>query len=229
MLLRRRSLPLPPHLPSPPTHSSAIIVAHHHPPSPTAPPYLTTPPSPPPPQPPPHPTMAPKSPKRPQQLTRYYHILLPSILVAIFFSTGSAFIPLPIHVASAAMSTDNSYSGAGSNSKPLSAEGGATDNNENSQPSQDGVEGTLPLLQASDSNDASIRSIKLGESISFEEMGPIIINADGTTRSIDNWDQMTQKEQEVAWRRISKRNEARRKVLLEQQQEEMEGKTEEQQ
>ena len=205
-----------------------------------------------------HPTMAPKSPKRPQQLTRNYHTLLLSILVAVFFNTGNAFITLPIHVASAAVSTNNSYSGAGSNSKPLSAEGGATDN-ENSQPSQDGVEGTLPLLQASNDNDGSIRSIKLGgahnfhlvpiflfcrwilnhpilytpiffsESISFEEMGPIIINADGTTRSIDNWDQMTKNEQEVAWRRISKRNEARRKVLLEQQQEEMEGKTEEQQ
>ncbi len=56
------------------------------------------------------------------------------------------------------------------------------------------------------------------ESIRFEDMGPVIINADGTTRRIDNWDQMTKKEQEVAWRRISKRNEARRKALLEQQQ-----------
>jgi len=70
------------------------------------------------------------------------------------------------------------------------------------------------------------------ESITFEAMGPVIINSDGTTRRIDNWDQMTEKEQEVAWRRISKRNEARRKALLEQQQEqqqqqnEMEGKNE---
>ncbi len=54
----------------------------------------------------------------------------------------------------------------------------------------------------------------ISESIRFEEMGPIIINADGTTRRIDNWDQMTKKEQEVAWRRISKRNEERRSVLL---------------
>ena len=55
-------------------------------------------------------------------------------------------------------------------------------------------------------------------------MGPVIINADGTTRRIDNWDQMTEQEQKVAWRRISKRNEERRKALLEQQQKEMEGK-----
>ena len=56
------------------------------------------------------------------------------------------------------------------------------------------------------------------ESIRFEEMGPVIINADGTTRRIDNWDQMTKSEQEVAWRRIAKRNEERRKALLEEQQ-----------
>jgi hypothetical protein len=56
------------------------------------------------------------------------------------------------------------------------------------------------------------------ESIRFEEMGPVIINADGTTRRIDNWDQMTKNEQEVAWRRIAKRNEERRKALLEEQQ-----------
>jgi hypothetical protein len=42
----------------------------------------------------------------------------------------------------------------------------------------------------------------------------------GTTRRIDNWDTLTKQEQEVSWRRISKRNEARRKVLLEKQQQE---------
>lgn len=53
-------------------------------------------------------------------------------------------------------------------------------------------------------------------------MGPVIINADGTTRRIDNWDQMTKSEQEVAWRRIAKRNEERRRVLLEEQQQKQE-------
>jgi hypothetical protein len=74
------------------------------------------------------------------------------------------------------------------------------------------------LLLPEATNDPSIPSIKLGESIKFEEMGPVIINADGSTRQIANWDKMTQAEQQVAWRRISKRNEERRKVLLEQQQ-----------
>jgi len=54
------------------------------------------------------------------------------------------------------------------------------------------------------------------ETISFEEMGPVIINTDGTTRQIANWNQMTKREQEVTWKRISKRNEERRKALLEQ-------------
>jgi len=55
------------------------------------------------------------------------------------------------------------------------------------------------------------------ETISFEDMGPVIINTDGTTRQIANWNQMTKREQEVTWKRISKRNEERRKALLEQQ------------
>ena len=49
----------------------------------------------------------------------------------------------------------------------------------------------------------------------------------GTTRRIENWDTLTKHEQEVSWRRISKRNEQRRKVLLEkQQQEQAQGETE---
>eukprot|EP00543_Licmophora_paradoxa_P013006 CAMPEP_0202473216 /NCGR_PEP_ID=MMETSP1360-20130828/90313_1 /ASSEMBLY_ACC=CAM_ASM_000848 /TAXON_ID=515479 /ORGANISM="Licmophora paradoxa, Strain CCMP2313" /LENGTH=128 /DNA_ID=CAMNT_0049100029 /DNA_START=54 /DNA_END=440 /DNA_ORIENTATION=- len=77
-------------------------------------------------------------------------------------------------------------------------------------------ESKILQLPESDPN-ADIPTIKLGESIKFEEMGPVIINSDGTTRRINNWNEMTKKEQEVTWRRISKRNEERRKMLLEQQ------------
>jgi predicted Fe-S protein YdhL (DUF1289 family) len=48
-------------------------------------------------------------------------------------------------------------------------------------------------------------------------MGPIIINTDGTTRAIANWDELSEREKEVTWKRISKRNEERRKILLEKQ------------
>ena len=73
------------------------------------------------------------------------------------------------------------------------------------------------------SSDKSIPTIKLGETIRFEEWGPIILNTDGTTRRIANWESLTENEKKVTWRRISKRNEERRKVLLEQQKREEEG------
>jgi hypothetical protein len=73
----------------------------------------------------------------------------------------------------------------------------------------------IPQLPASDSN-ADIPTIKLGETIKLAGMGPVIINTDGTTRRIDNWNELTDKEKEVTFRRISKRNEERRKALMEQ-------------
>jgi len=39
-------------------------------------------------------------------------------------------------------------------------------------------------------------------------------------RRIGNWDEMTKGEQEATWRRISARNEKRRKILLEKQRKE---------
>lgn len=84
----------------------------------------------------------------------------------------------------------------------------------------DGAVGSeIPLLPASDPN-SNIPSLKLGETMRFEEMGPIIINLDGTTRRIDNWNEMTKHEQEVSWRRIAKRNDERRKILMEKMQKE---------
>ena len=78
----------------------------------------------------------------------------------------------------------------------------------------------VPQLPASDPNNKDIPTIRLGETISFEEFGPVILNTDGSTRRIANWDILTEAEKKVTWRRISKRNEERRKVLLQKQQEE---------
>ena len=50
--------------------------------------------------------------------------------------------------------------------------------------------GEIPRLLPPDPN-KDIPTIRLGESIRFEEWGPIILNADGTTRRIANWDDMT--------------------------------------
>lgn len=75
----------------------------------------------------------------------------------------------------------------------------------------------IPQLPAPNNDNEDIPVIRLGETIRLEEMGPIILNSDGTTRRISNWDTMTEKEREVTWKRISKRNEERRQRLLEQQ------------
>jgi hypothetical protein len=72
----------------------------------------------------------------------------------------------------------------------------------------------IPLLPAADP-DSTIPRLRFGESLRFEQMGPVILNTDGTTRRIANWDEITKHEQDVTWRRIKKRNEERRKVLLE--------------
>jgi hypothetical protein len=86
-----------------------------------------------------------------------------------------------------------------------------------------------PILQLPEaSGDSSIPSIKLGDSIKFDAMGPVIINSDGSTRQIANWDKMTEHEQQVAWRRIAKRNEERRQALLEQQQQQQQQQQQEQ-
>jgi hypothetical protein len=53
------------------------------------------------------------------------------------------------------------------------------------------------------------KQIKFGETVRFEEMGPIIINADGTTRRIMNWETLTEHERETTYRLISARNKRR--------------------
>lgn len=77
----------------------------------------------------------------------------------------------------------------------------------------------VPQLPPPEPN-SGLPTIRLGETIRLEEMGPIILNTDGSTRRIENWDSLTEREKEVTWRRISKRNEERRLALLEQQQKE---------
>ena len=65
------------------------------------------------------------------------------------------------------------------------------------------------------------RQIKLGEKISLEELGPIIINADGTTRRITNWLTLSKSEQEQSWKLISARNLKRLKALQKKQSKEI--------
>ena len=75
------------------------------------------------------------------------------------------------------------------------------------------VKNMLMLPASTNVNGEINRQINLGETISLEELGPIIINADGTTRRITNWLDLNKAEQENSWRVISARNLKRLKVL----------------
>lgn len=70
------------------------------------------------------------------------------------------------------------------------------------------------ILQLPESDpDANIPKLQFGQSLKLEGVGPVIINSDGTTRTIANWDTLTEREKEVTWRRIKKRNAERREIL----------------
>mmetsp|Transcript_16491 Transcript_16491/g.36333 ORF Transcript_16491/g.36333 Transcript_16491/m.36333 type:complete len:167 (+) Transcript_16491:206-706(+) len=132
-----------------------------------------------------------------------------SAIIILVSNRSSAFLPRRcLLLAVAGMSTEKEENSAASSCAAANDD------------TKDEAE-VLKLPEAT--NDPSIPSIQLGETISFQEMGPVIINTDGTTRTIDNWDQMSKHEQEVAWKRISKRNEQRRKALLAQEQEQNAG------
>ena len=91
-----------------------------------------------------------------------------------------------------------------------SASSSSSDNNNNNN-------NNIPQLPESSGEEKNIPVLKLGETMQFEHLGPVIINADGTTRRINNWDEMTEQEREVTWRRISKRNQQRIEALKAQQ------------
>jgi hypothetical protein len=67
----------------------------------------------------------------------------------------------------------------------------------------------IKLLPEPSTTGERSREIKLGEAIKFEELGPIIINPDGTTRRITNWANLTKQEQASTFRLISARNKKR--------------------
>jgi hypothetical protein len=65
-----------------------------------------------------------------------------------------------------------------------------------------------------DGADGAVRSLKVnGESLKLTDLGPMIINPDGSARRILNWDVLTPAEQAVTWRRIKKRNAERVQAL----------------
>ena len=70
---------------------------------------------------------------------------------------------------------------------------------------------TVALPDVDPSSDAI--KLKLGEKVAVTGMGPMVIQKDGSTKRITNWDKMTKGEQEAAYRRITKRNRERSAIL----------------
>lgn len=68
-------------------------------------------------------------------------------------------------------------------------------------------------LPAGSSGGDGVQQIELGSTVQLDSLGPIIINSDGTTRRIKNWDQMTERERLWTLKRISERNKQRVKAL----------------
>eukprot|EP00465_Bigelowiella_longifila_P005769 CAMPEP_0185264716 /NCGR_PEP_ID=MMETSP1359-20130426/24487_1 /TAXON_ID=552665 /ORGANISM="Bigelowiella longifila, Strain CCMP242" /LENGTH=142 /DNA_ID=CAMNT_0027853485 /DNA_START=356 /DNA_END=784 /DNA_ORIENTATION=- len=67
----------------------------------------------------------------------------------------------------------------------------------------------LPALPAPDPN-KNMSEISIGQSKSFyEEMGPLVINEDGTTGYLTNWKEMTDHEKKAVVRILMKRNRIR--------------------
>lgn len=75
-----------------------------------------------------------------------------------------------------------------------------------------------PVVEPEDNNGEVTRQFQLGgDALKLDHLGPIIINTDGTTRRISNWDTLSKQEQASTWRLISARNRKRLEELKKQQ------------
>lgn len=78
----------------------------------------------------------------------------------------------------------------------------------------------------STSTDASEMTHKLevgGPSLAMSDLGPIIVNTDGTLRRIENWSQLTKAEQASTIKMVTRRNKKRLEALKELEAEGAEG------
>jgi hypothetical protein len=55
------------------------------------------------------------------------------------------------------------------------------------------MEESLSTIPSNNSND-NTTTLKVGDAVQLDELGPIIINTDGTTTRISNWLSMNQQE-----------------------------------
>ena len=86
----------------------------------------------------------------------------------------------------------------------------------NIQDDDDGDEANaseIKLLPPPIEHDPSERTMQLGDKLSMEHLGPIIVNTDGSLRRIGNWDKLTKAEQDNTFRLIAARNKKRIEIL----------------
>ncbi|CAE6457125.1 unnamed protein product [Rhizoctonia solani] len=68
----------------------------------------------------------------------------------------------------------------------------------------------LPAPNESSASDPGVTTLDVGgKSISFDKLGPMVVNSDGTLSRIANWQEMTPAEQKNTIRVLSKRNQLR--------------------
>merc|ERR1712146_290921 len=87
--------------------------------------------------------------------------------------------------------------------------------------SEKGKEDT-PILALPEAEDKDkVQTLEVGGAgIKLDDLGPVIVNKDGTMRRIANWANLSPQEQAATLRRIGKRNQERVKELQEQQEKE---------
>ena len=91
----------------------------------------------------------------------------------------------------------------------IAAEQIAVDDSRSTEAAEEG----MLALPSSESAAAATTLTVDGDAVSLDELGPVIINSDGTMRRISNWDTLTERERAVTMRRIGKRNNERREKL----------------
>jgi len=86
----------------------------------------------------------------------------------------------------------------------------------NPNPDKDASNNEILALPESGTTTSSVPSLQIGgDSLSLDDLGPIIVNRDGSTSRVTNWLEMGKEEQERTQRMIVKRNEKRLKELKE--------------
>jgi hypothetical protein len=85
-----------------------------------------------------------------------------------------------------------------------------------SQPDEKAQQPTLALPSASSESDTTKIDVSSGQgTVKMDQLGPMVVNVDGTLSRITNWEAMTEMERTNTLRIISKRNKERLEKLKE--------------